>query len=578
MAVTFETPDPGIKERPYVEQIPLDTLFRGMGYKQQEYDQNYQQLQSNVNALDSIQAIPGADETELQKIKDAFSTQLRDFSGANLMDPGVKAKLSGLINSTTGALTNSGIPQRSSAYKTFNQNLNELQLKGKKATLSMQPGYTSMQEYINSGKFDPTTRFDPTITPDPDFEKLFANLDKLKGSGKTVIDKSGNVTTTDEVTPERVMQAITMDPEMSDYYNRSAEAAWKTAKGELTDDQYAKKTLADEYSTLQAQIPGLRSPAAVRVAVDSMHQIQDKLNSNNPALGASYKRDFTQNHIYGQVSDHAGAWAWHTEKADAHGTIAQLEHQYRESEEAQKQVRQAQIDAGSLMDPLTGKPFPGKAEIAGETAALKKRYTSNGNGVFINSNLDDFHTYSKTPEHADFVRDPVDQKVKVTNLDNLWQQLGINDPGYGDGWRQINNESFLKNWKRDNDIGTTQNSPVIASISGAPAVYIKGEGKDAKVIVGISNNGKDVSSYREVSPNGLFAAEYNHAGTKNAPLLMNSKDANVSGNYTDATDNKTPTTPIILKGTEPTTSFKVGQSYTLHGKTGTWDGKHFVKQ
>ena len=51
---TFESPDPGIIDRPYVSQIPLDTLFKGLAYKQQEYDETFNALQGQADQLESI--------------------------------------------------------------------------------------------------------------------------------------------------------------------------------------------------------------------------------------------------------------------------------------------------------------------------------------------------------------------------------------------------------------------------------------------------------------------------------------------------------------------------------------------
>ena len=169
--------------------------------------------------------------------------------------------------------------------------------------------------------------------------------------------------------------------------------------------------------------------------------------------------------------------------------------------------------------------IPGKAEIAGETAKLKKVYGTNGTPMFVPENVDQYHTYTKAADHADFRKDPSDptKTLEITLPAGTLGSVGLldTDPNKK-GWHQIENESFLKNWKKDHNIGPGQYQGRISI-------------KDGKMIVGVLGlvSGETKPTWIRVTGQSLFASEKNYAGAKEKPLMQNPDEA-ASGSYATA--------------------------------------------
>jgi hypothetical protein len=171
---TFESPDPGIIDRPYVSQIPLDTLFKGLAYKQQEYDENFNALQGQADQLESITG-EGPDAAAAAKVREAFNARLGQFRGANLMDPSVRAQLDDLTAKTSQALM--PIARRTAIGQKMEAEKKEATDKGRKY---FNPGITALQKYYSSGNYDPN--FIPVSKPG-----VAADMDKILQTAHTIV-------------------------------------------------------------------------------------------------------------------------------------------------------------------------------------------------------------------------------------------------------------------------------------------------------------------------------------------------------------------------------------------------------
>lgn len=170
---TFETTQQEIKPSPYVS-IPLDAIFQGMGYKQQEYDQTFQEMQGQLDQAASTKAY-GQDQDAVKQITDTMNGHLGDFNGAVLTDPETRAKMNSLTSSTSKALWDTGAPQRAAVY---DQELAAQKAAGLKGLNYISPSLRKLNKYYSSGKLDPTFRPTANGWEAPDMPKWMAEVEK----------------------------------------------------------------------------------------------------------------------------------------------------------------------------------------------------------------------------------------------------------------------------------------------------------------------------------------------------------------------------------------------------------------
>lgn len=560
MPVTFETDLKDLRPQTYTQQLPLDEMFRGLGYKQAEYDQGVQQAKAITQNMANVLRGYGQDEQMAANLKNQLNQELGKMSGLDFSDPANVNKLSSYVSSVANSPDVIGIASRTNAIDRFHRTVKDLESKGQTISPELQPVYQQMQDYINSGKYDPKVRFNGEVVPDPDFNKLYDHLQKLPFQEKTTVDRYGNVTKTKSVTPDQVNDLLSIDPSMGSYMQRKADLEWNRRKQGADDNTFSQQSLQQDVNNYNKEEldarqelsktsdPTLRSILAQRIQASRQGRTdaQQVLGFGN--VGTLYKRQFSKNFIKNELEKHIGAWSYTQEDKNASGTLEQLKQQY----ETQKELtttrdrikQQALADAGLLTDDQ-GNQIPGKAEIAGETAAYKALYKPDGSlAGSTSNNMVTFHRYKDAADDPDFVKDD-NGKPKDTDLSGFWKtlggNLGVTDPGMGSGWKQINNQSFLKNWEKANDMGGP-NQPTIGDYNGAPAVFVKGN----KIIIGKSNDGgKTNNSYRVLNATNLFDAEVIAAPAKLKPLLTNAREQNLSGNFvTNKPEAKTSAAPV----------------------------------
>jgi hypothetical protein len=90
MPVTFQTDLRDLKDFGYVQQVPLEALFKNLGYKQAKFDQNAQQIQRQTDAL-VVDAF-GQDVAVRDEILKQIDGELAKYAGADLSDSGVSSQ------------------------------------------------------------------------------------------------------------------------------------------------------------------------------------------------------------------------------------------------------------------------------------------------------------------------------------------------------------------------------------------------------------------------------------------------------------------------------------------------------
>lgn len=214
MPVTFQTDLKDIHEQPYVQQIPLDAMFRGMGYKQAEWDQGVQQAKGVMQAADNVLRGYGPDEQAASDIKNQLAEQVKSFAGQDFSKPDVLNQFNSYVNGVINSPDVQGIRARTVKKEGDLRLLKEYQDKGKEVPLFLQPSIQQANQYESSGKYDPSVRYRGEVTIAPDVKSWLKDIhEKLQPD----IDEHGNK----YVSAQRYADALKADlkfhPEMEQY-------------------------------------------------------------------------------------------------------------------------------------------------------------------------------------------------------------------------------------------------------------------------------------------------------------------------------------------------------------------------
>ena len=369
---TFATPDPGVIDRPYVEQIPLDALFRGLGYKQQQYDQSYQQLQSQVDSIAGMQGY-GPDQQALDQIKENLNKQLPQFAGQNLRDPGVQMQLQQLISNTGKAIADTGALQRASEYNKAMQFQKEADLKGRK---TFDSGLDKLQQYYTSNKFDPKFRAmsDPGVIPD--YEKALTTLHTvLEPDVTNVPDGHGGYIPVKSWDPKKSKTTLGAILEGTDHnkYQKYLFDQQTSGIDWSTYPQTLKRTA--DYTRQLAEIahnrPGMSDEGKSR-AIEAYQQAQEAYESYNKLSQNPYAPQLVRQRA---LSDHMDQSLDHL-SAGSHAVqqgqilMSKFDELNKElsnsiTETDNRILQETRAKAGLLKDPKTGQELPAVATRGG---------------------------------------------------------------------------------------------------------------------------------------------------------------------------------------------------------------------
>ncbi len=231
----FQTPDPGIIERPYVQQIPLDALFKNLSYKQEQYDQGLQESKQKVDMLNNIASF-GNDTAVKNEMFNKLNEELGKLSGSNYADPNVRSQLDGLISSFTNSKDVANMHSRAVTFEKMQKEEEEARLKGKEY---YNPGLDEARNYYSSGTYKKDVTFNNTGNIAPDMEKLSESILKMPNVTYKKADLvNGRVVKYDVVdgkkASEEFLNLANVDPKLNKYLSYKFNSAygnpdWKQA-------------------------------------------------------------------------------------------------------------------------------------------------------------------------------------------------------------------------------------------------------------------------------------------------------------------------------------------------------------
>lgn len=179
MAVTFQTDLRDLKDFNYVQQMPLDALFKNLGYKQAKYDQSAQQFKLAADSLWNIPAY-GPDIAKKNELIAQANQELSKFAGSDLSDPAVNSQLMGYIGQVASSPDLVGIAARGNFIQQAEAKRKDLTKDGSyinpEDDVLQSPG---MQKWLAGQEgYNPSKRFSGDVYKSIDWTKF--NEDVLK--------------------------------------------------------------------------------------------------------------------------------------------------------------------------------------------------------------------------------------------------------------------------------------------------------------------------------------------------------------------------------------------------------------
>lgn len=563
MPVTFATDLRDLKDFNYVPQVPLDALFKNMGYKQAKYDQTSTQLQRQTNSLlvDALGQDVAIRDTLLKQVND----ELTKFAGADLTDPAVANQISGFIGKVSQAPELLAAQSRHDSYNQMVKEKKDQELKG---NIWINEGLEKAIDYYNSGQFDPDVRFRSTGFAAPDLDKSLEAIAKAtpefeKWVSTGAYDDHYKEKSFDTLY-KNYMQAFTSDPKLARYYDY----LYRKENPEAQLDSFFN----DHGRLLSGLIPNLPQSEQMR-AIGQLNQLQAVANSPaGKAAARSYLKDlWFKNQAY-EAADTKHYISQIDRKANDFAKM-KVDHEYKLAE----QENQAWLNSGAMVDdqgnhiinPTENRDLfvPEKYTVRGKDGTTKQ--------VTMDPNLAGYYKVVSGKDPSYIVSNAAGQPEKVDLSIKSWLGMGAETKkSLGKGWSQINDPTFilpiLEKVSTTKDGITTSSKNLAYDENGKPAIYMK----DGRIVYGLASSGtKDPRQmeFREISDeNAYYRALYNSSSYKQADkkILAASK---AQGNIFTS-GNAAPT------GAQAPVTYANIRSMLLNGDTiqaGVRDGKWY---
>lgn len=172
MPVTYATDLRDLKDFDYVPQVPLEALFKNMGYKQQKYDQGFQQTQRTADMLKV--AAYGQDAVRRDEIIKEVNDQLKKFANQDFSDPGVLNQFNSYISEVASNPELVGMQSRANESDRLSAKIEKLTADGKTVISDHnKKAYLDLQDYFSGNQpYNPKKRVSGDVSVDFDFSSL----------------------------------------------------------------------------------------------------------------------------------------------------------------------------------------------------------------------------------------------------------------------------------------------------------------------------------------------------------------------------------------------------------------------
>lgn len=397
-----------LKDFGYVQQIPLEALFKNMGYKQQQYDQAFQKAQQVVDMVGNIPSL-GQDTQKKQEIMDNVNKELSKFAGQDLREGNVQSSLNGFIGQVLGGKDLQNMAARATKYTQDQKTYRELQKAGKSVPMWMQTSLNQAGEYYGSGVYDPEAKFVGEIQVAPDFTAKHKSLiDQVKPQKEWVF-KDGYWREMEGVSKDRLAGAFyqnyTSDPESKEYYEKLFDAThsktnWETEKEKIYAEH--KKNIM----TAKMNAAYLGNTADVKKANQDLQELEQAHSS--PNASNFFKQTAKNDFLKGQAINDASAYSWYSNpeiKVDEYSKL-----NAEQSKELTVAKAKELLERG--IDPRTGKAltYTDRDGTKIEVGGVGAKQTATGKKA-MSPQEEQFHAEAFAQEFQNAIKDQKNAKL-----------------------------------------------------------------------------------------------------------------------------------------------------------------------
>lgn len=402
-----------LKDFGYVQQIPLESLFKNLGYKQQNYNEAFQKAQQVVDMVGNIPSL-GQDTQKKQEIMDNVNKELSKFAGQDLREGNVQSSLNGFIGQVLGGKDLQNMAARATKYTQDQKTYHELQKAGKSVPMWMQTSLNQANQYYGSGVYDPEARFTGEIQVAPDFTAKHKSLIDMVKPQKDWVFKDGYWHEMEGVSKDRLSNAFyqnyTSDPESREYYDKLFDATYADTNWDMEKEKiYAehKKNIM----TAKINAAYLGNTADVERANQDLQELEQAHSSANAAnfFKQTAKNDF----LKGQATNDASAYSWYSNpeiKVDEYSKL-----NAEQSKELSVAKAKELLERG--IDPRTGKALTYTDEFGTTLEVGGVGSKQNGSSRQVPSPKEkQFYTEIKSKEFDDIIANGKGAKSTVLKI------------------------------------------------------------------------------------------------------------------------------------------------------------------
>lgn len=296
---------------PYVQQLPVEEMVKVGMQKQQQYNEGYQKIQSNIDNVAGLDVARDVDKKYLESKLNALGNNLKTVAAGDFSNFQLVNSVNGMTNQITKDENVINAVQSTKIYKKGLAEMNEANKSGKGNASNSWLFKTEANQYLSSD--DVTASFNGGYKQFTDYKKNALEVIKSLVKNETTkdvsleFDENGNVTgvldaTTRTkiagITPERIQSALMVGLSTNDFQQMQIDGRYNysnTTDQEFTDDiikthnlNYTKyndqrvklKNAYDSSNSIQVK-------AKIQEQIDSLDKTINKLNNDYKTVNKS---------------------------------------------------------------------------------------------------------------------------------------------------------------------------------------------------------------------------------------------------------------------------------------------------
>lgn len=156
--------------KPYTSPFPSEAFGQGILIKQGQADKAHDQIQSQIDYVENLPSLPGADTERKQQILQGFHQAINDISGQDLTDANVSGQISSYVSQLGNNKDLVNIVGRAVTGKNLQAKYDKLTENGQQLGPADTLPLDDMKEYVANGKFIANKKFSGDIYKPFDFQ------------------------------------------------------------------------------------------------------------------------------------------------------------------------------------------------------------------------------------------------------------------------------------------------------------------------------------------------------------------------------------------------------------------------